>query len=60
LDFTGATILLTGGNSGIGRGLAEALMARASRLFIAGRNVQSLKETLDANPSMVISSTARG
>jgi uncharacterized oxidoreductase len=45
LDFTGATILLTGGNSGIGRGLAEALMARASSLSITG---------------MVISSTARG
>jgi uncharacterized oxidoreductase len=60
LDFTAATVLLTGGNSGIGRGLAEALTVRGSRLIITGRNVQSLKETLDANPGMVISPTAWG
>lgn len=53
MDFTKATILLTGGNSGIGRGLAEALMARGSKLIITGRNARTLKETLDANPGML-------
>jgi uncharacterized oxidoreductase len=52
MDFTKATILLTGGNSGIGRGLAEALAARGSRLIITGRDERSLTETLDANPGM--------
>jgi len=60
LDFTAATVLLIGGNSGIGRGLAETLTARGSRPIITGRKVQSLKETLDANPGMVISPTAWG
>lgn len=53
MDFSKATILLTGGNSGIGRGLAEALAARGSKLIITGRNEQTLKETLDANPGMI-------
>ncbi|MCT7376788.1 SDR family oxidoreductase [Chelativorans salis] len=52
MDFSEATILLTGGNSGIGRGLAEALAARGSNLIITGRNSRSLEETLDANPGM--------
>jgi|HigsolmetaAR203D_1030402.scaffolds.fasta_scaffold00127_42 uncharacterized oxidoreductase len=52
MDFSKATILLTGGNSGIGRGLAEALAQRGSRLIITGRNEGTLKETLDANPGM--------
>ena len=53
MDFPKATILLTGGNSGIGRRLAEALAARGSKLIITGRNARTLKETLDANPGMV-------
>lgn len=53
MDFSNATILLTGGNSGIGRGLAEALVARGSKLIITGRNEETLQETLAANPGMI-------
>lgn len=52
MDFSKATILITGGNSGIGRGLAEALSTRGAQVIITGRNPASLKAALDANPGM--------
>lgn len=52
MDFTKATILITGGNSGIGKGFAEALAARGARIIITGRNIKSLEATLEANPGM--------
>ena len=42
MDFRKATILITGGNSGIGRGLAQALAAIGARIIITGRNPVSL------------------
>ncbi|MCO5062842.1 MAG: SDR family NAD(P)-dependent oxidoreductase [Rhizobiaceae bacterium] len=53
MDFSTATILITGGNSGIGRGFAEALSARGAKVIVTGRNSTSLKATLDANPGIV-------
>lgn len=52
MDFSKATVLVTGGNSGTGRGLATALAAAGARVVVTGRDPVSLRDTLDANPSM--------
>jgi nucleoside-diphosphate-sugar epimerase len=40
-------ILLTGAASGLGRGLARYLAAKGHRLFLADRDAQGLRETVE-------------
>ena len=52
MQISGNTILVTGGNSGLGRRFAEEFAKRGNSVIITGRKQATIDEVVAANPGM--------
>lgn len=48
MDFTGRTVVVTGGSSGIGRSICVRFAEHGANVVVCGRNIEQLKKTVEA------------